>query len=260
MIYILLIIIVVNALSRLAYKKYGNPWKLHMVFGKKGSGKSSYLIKLAYKYQKKGYLVYTNMQDCVIPGVRIFDIKHLGDFIPVENSLLLVDEVGMIWDARDFKAFKPAVRDFFKLQRHYKCIVYLASQTFDVDKKIRDLCDTMMLCTNVATVFSLGRTITKRIVLTKASPEAESRISENLAFSPFWNWHLTYIPRYAKGYDSYAVPDLPKIPYKENPPSQTEKKKKKINLSIADRKRRPGAQSSDNIPLSIQSEVQAEET
>lgn len=47
----------------------------------------------------------------------------------------------MIWDNRGFKNFPTEVRDYFKLQRHYKHVVILASQTFDVDKKIRDLAD-----------------------------------------------------------------------------------------------------------------------
>lgn len=211
------IFIGIPLLIGLIFRKYRNPWRLYMIFGKKGSGKSSYLIKLAYKYLKKGYIVYTNMLDCTIPGVRIFQIEHLGDFVPEENSLLLCDEVGMVWDARDFKKFRPEVRDFFKLQRHYKVICYLASQTFDIDKKIRDLTDGMMLCTNLFTAFSLCRTISRRIVLTSPQGDQESRISEQLVFEPFWRWHITYIPKYAKGYDSYQTPNMPNLPYRENP-------------------------------------------
>lgn len=187
-----------------------------MIFGKKGSGKSSYLIKLAYKYLKKRFVVYTNMEDCVIPGVRIIRIEHIGDYVPEAHSLLLLDEVGMVWDNRDFKKFRTEVRDFFKLQRHYKVIVYLASQTFDIDKKIRDLTDGMMLCTNFLTAWSLGRTISRRFVLTQPQGDSESRISEQLVFEPFWRWKLTYIPRYAKGYDSFQTPAKPYLPYREN--------------------------------------------
>lgn len=208
----------------LVFRRYRNPWRLYLVFGKKGSGKSSYLIKLAYRYLKRGWVVYTNMEDCVIPGVRIININHIGDYVPEEHSLLLLDEVGMVWDNRDFKKFRTEVRDFFKLQRHYKVLCYLASQTFDVDKKIRDLTDGMMLCTNFMTAWSLGRTISRRFVLTTPQGDSESRISEQLVFEPFWRWHLTYIPRYAKGYDSFQTPEKPALPYKENPPLPTRKK------------------------------------
>lgn len=197
----------------LATRKYLNPYKLYLVFGKKGSGKSTYLVKLARKHLKKGWIVYTNMEELFMPGVRHFEIKHLGDFVPEAHSLLLLDEVGMIWDNRDYKTFKPQVRDFFKLQRHYHVKVYMASQTFDVDKKLRDLCDGMYLHSNFARVFTLGKRITRRVVITESTSEAESRISEDLKICPFWEWTLTYIPRWAKFFDSHAIPEKPHLLY-----------------------------------------------
>ena len=197
--------------------RYKNLYKLYLIFGKKGSGKSTYLIKLAYTYLEKGWIVYTNMADCCLPGVRYFDVSKLGEFVPEQNSLLLIDEVGMIWDNRDFKNFKPSLRDFFKLQRHYHVLVYLASQTFDVDKKIRDLTDGMILFSNVFNVFSIGRPITRRVVLTEAQGDSESRISENLRFLPFWNWKIVYLPRWSEYFNSFVAPDLPKLPYREIP-------------------------------------------
>ena len=194
-------------------RKYLNPYKLYLVFGKKGSGKSTYLVKLARKHLKKGWIVYTNMEELFMPGVRHFEIKHLGDFVPEAHSLLILDEVGMIWDNRDYKTFKPQVRDFFKLQRHYHVKVYMASQTFDVDKKLRDLCDGMYLHSNFARVFTLGKRITRRVVITESTSEAESRISEDLKICPFWEWTLTYIPRWAKFFDSHAIPDKPHLCY-----------------------------------------------
>lgn len=194
-------------------RKYLNPYKLYLVFGKKGSGKSTYLVKLARKHLKKGWIVYTNMEELFMLGVRHFEIKHLGDFVPEAHSLLILDEVGMIWDNRDYKTFKPQVRDFFKLQRHYHVKVYMASQTFDVDKKLRDLCDGMYLHSNFARVFTLGKRITRRVVITESTSEAESRISEDLKICPFWEWTLTYIPRWAKFFDSHAIPDKPHLRY-----------------------------------------------
>lgn len=194
-------------------RKYINPYRLYLHFGKKGSGKSTYLVKLARRYVKRGWIVYTNMPDLNISGVRYFNIEHLGDYVPEGNSVLLLDEVGMIWDARDFKKFKPSLRDFFKLQRHYHVIIHMASQTFDVDKKIRDLTDGMYLHINVARVFSIGKRIYRKIVLTESTSEAESRISENLAYAPFWNWTLTFIPKYAKYFDSHIIPEVPKLIY-----------------------------------------------
>ncbi|MEA5040032.1 MAG: zonular occludens toxin domain-containing protein [Clostridiaceae bacterium] len=200
-----------NVLTR----KYINPYRLYLVFGKKGSGKSTYLVKLALRYMRKNWYVYTNMTDIMIPGVRVFNVDHLGNFVPEKNSVLLIDEVGMIWDARDYKKFQPCVRDFFKLQRHYRVLVYMASQTFDVDKKLRDLTDGMFLNVDIKRIFSIGKRIVKKIVLTESTSEAESRISENLAYAPIWTWTFTFIPKYAKYFDSHLVPELPSLPYEE---------------------------------------------
>ena len=219
---VLIIVIIslyaVGLVWHFATRKYLNPYKLFLVFGKKGSGKSTYLVKLAYQHLKKGWHVYTNMDELFIPGVRHFNIEHLGDFVPEAQSLLLLDEVGMIWDNRDYKVFKPCVRDFFKLQRHYRVKVYMASQSFDVDKKLRDLCDGMFLHTNFARVFTLGKRITRKITITESTSEAESRIAQDLVICPPWNWTLTYIPKWAKYFDSHVIPEKEYIVFREDIP------------------------------------------
>lgn len=199
-------------------RKYRPIWKMYMVFGKKGSGKSTFLIKKAYKYQKKGYTVYTNMLDCMLPGARIVDLELLGEFTPEEKSVCLWDEVGMIYDNRNFKSFKPATRDWYKLQRHYRCIVYLASQTWDVDAKLRNLTDGLYLCLNAFGVLSVAKRIARKVVLTESTADSESRISENLAFMPIWNWSFTWIPKWKKYFDSFTAPYLPPIPFHEVQP------------------------------------------
>lgn len=214
----------------LVTRKWMNPWKLYLVFGKKGSGKSSLLVQKAVKYLKKGFTVYTNMSDMMVPGVRLINVQHLGDFVPVSNSLLLLDEVGMIWDNRNFKSFRPEVRDFFKLQRHYHVICYLASQTFDVDKKLRDLTDGMILVVNVLNVFSIGKTITRKITLTESTSEAESRIAENLKFKPFWTWKIVYLPKWAKFFNSFEAPSKPELPFTEIVNSDASAQLRKLGL------------------------------
>lgn len=191
-------------------RKYVNPYKLTMVFGKKGSGKSTLLTKLALSYLKKGYTVYSTEE---IPGVKLISASDIGytEFDP--GSVVLIDEVGMIWDNRNFKNFDTAVRDWFKLQRHRKIRVYLFSQTFDIDKKIRDLTDEMYLVEKKFRVFSYAKRILKRTVLNKSTAESPSKIDEDLVFDSiflFWagSRRFTFIPRYAKYYNSFECPPL----------------------------------------------------
>ena len=188
-------------------RKYVNPYRLYFIFGKKGAGKTTYETKLACQFLKKGWNVYTDLPELYVPGIRYFPYEQLGDFVPEEHSLLILGEAGIKFDARHFKDFKPSLRDFFAFQRKYKVIVYMDSQTFDVDKKIRDRTDAMFLQVNFLRVFSIGKRIIKKITLVEASAQGESRIAENLVFAPFFTWTFTFIPRWAGKFDSNAVID-----------------------------------------------------
>ncbi len=94
----------------------------------------------------------------------------------------------MIWDNRNFKNFKPEVRDFFKLQRHYKCCLILASQT----------------------------------VLVKSTAEALAKIDEDLIFDSlllFWagSRKLSFIPKWSAWFDNFAALQLATSPDQEIP-------------------------------------------
>ena len=206
-------------LFHIATKKYLNPYKLTMVFGKKGSGKSTLMVRLAYEYLAMGWTVFCTER---LDGCIHIDYNDIGFKNIPPNSLLLVDEVGMIWDNRNFKNFKTEVRDWFKLQRHYKVKVVLFSQTFDIDKKLRDLTDDMFLCTNVARVFSWAKRITRRIILVQPGPESPARIDEELAFDwllfwPFGSRILTFIPKWAPYFDSHNCPELDPAEWQPEP-------------------------------------------
>lgn len=210
-------LIVAGILFHLLTRSYLNPYKLYMVFGKKGSGKTTLLVRLAVKHINKGWHVYST-EDIAVPGVRKFDVNMIGRKSFDYNSLVLIDEVGMIWDSRDFKNFAVQVRDWFKLQRHYRCKVYLFSQSFDIDKKLRDLTDGLYLCSTKLRVFSWAKRIHRSITLTKSEADKDSHISEDLEFDSILTWPfggriLTWIPKYAKYFDSHVVPVMPAMPY-----------------------------------------------
>lgn len=207
LIYLILGFFSLLLLFHFATRKYLNPYKLYFIFGAKGAGKTTYETKLACKYLKKGWNVYTDLPELYVPGIRFFPYEDLGDFVPEEHSLLILGEAGLKFDNRNFKAFKPALRDFFAFQRKYKVICYMDSQTFDVDKKIRDRTDAMFLQVNLLRVFSVGKRIKKKITLVASSAESNSRIAEDLVFAPFYTWTFTFIPHWAGKFDSNAVID-----------------------------------------------------
>lgn len=207
--FVLLLIILVFAY--LTYK-FRNPYRLIMVFGKKGSGKTTLLTKLALKALKRGHPVYSTVD---VPGCITFNVDLVGKCSFPPDSFVFIDEVGMIWDNRDYKKFRTDVRDYFKLQRHYKNTVYLFSQTFDVDVKLRNLTDAMYLCTCHFGWLSMARRIRRMITIVNPQGDSESRIADSMEFVPLWlslfgagSVIFTFIPRWSRYFNSHEVPVL----------------------------------------------------
>lgn len=225
MIKILLFIFALLFAFVLYTRKFVNPYKLIFIFGKKGAFKSTSMIREMKKHQKKGWTIYTDMKDCILPGVRIFDVKDLGKFIPPPRSCVFLDEVGITYDNRNWKNFPPEVRDYFKFQRKYKNKVYMNSQAFDIDPKLRALVDSMILQTSILDCISISRPIRRSICLTEPSAESESRIADRLSFSPLWDWKILYMPPYFKYFNSFDAPPRPFLNFTQIPAALREDRK-----------------------------------
>ena len=193
--------------------KYRNPYKLTFVFGKKGSGKSCYMVRQMHRYLRRGWNVYTDMADIKIPGVRIISVGSLSEFKPEPHSLVCLDEVGISMDNRSYKSFPPGLRDFFKYVRKMQVVVIMNSQAFDVDKKVRDTTDHMLLLMSIGSLFCIARPIYRSITLTEPSAESESRIADLLRFGWFFSWRIYYMPAYFRYFDSKSMPLRADVPY-----------------------------------------------
>lgn len=193
--------------------KYRNPYKLVFVFGKKGAGKSCYMVRQMHRYLRRGWNVYTDMADIRIPGVRIISVGALSEFRPEPHSLVCLDEVGISMDNRSFKSFPPGLRDFFKYVRKMQVVVIMNSQAFDVDKKVRDTTDHMLLLQSIGSLFCVARPIYRSITLTEPSAEAESRIADLLRFAWVFSWRVYYMPAYFRYFDSRSMPMREEVPY-----------------------------------------------
>lgn len=198
-------------------RKYNNPNKLIFVFGKKGAGKSTYMVSLMLQHLRRGWNVYTNMDDVNIPGVRIMDVKQLITSAPEPHSVLFIDEGGLIWDNRSYKSFDKGYTEFFKLQRKYKCKVYINSQDFDIDKKIRQLTDSMVLMSCIAGCIGVIRPIIRKVALVEASAAGESRIADNLKFGSLFSFRFLWLPAYFKYFDSYSAPARAPVDFRTVP-------------------------------------------
>lgn len=210
---ILYILLALYVVFLILAKKYNNPYKLIYLFGKKGSGKSTLMVKWMIKYLKRGWNVYTDMPDVNIFGVRLINAKDLEHFTPEGHSALFLDEIGLTFDNRKFKSFPDGVNQWFKFQRKYHVTTVVNSQSFDVDLKIRALVDKMYLLQSIGGFISLVRPITRTVTLTEPSAESESRIADMLQFDRFWHWRIIYLLRYFKYFDSFSAPERPKLNY-----------------------------------------------
>lgn len=218
--------------------KYGNPYKLIMVFGKKGSGKTTLLVKLAIKHLKRNWTVYST---CPVPGAYLIDGKDIGKYAMKKRSVVFVDEVGMLWDNRKFKTFEDCVRDWFKLTRQRQIKVYLFSQSFDVDVKIRQCTDSMYMCFNFCGWLSYAKEIRRTMTIVQPTEEAEGRIADGLKVSPFFMWIfgariLTYVPHWIPYFNTGYMAEANKLPEKEwpmVPPIELKKKRVKVKDLIA---------------------------
>lgn len=196
-------------------KSYLNPYKLIFVFGKKGSGKSTLLEKLSNQYLKKGWTVYSTE----VTGDLSFTTYDSDSINPIsprdiykynfpERSAIFIDEVSLIWDNRNFKNMDTKVVEWFRYQRHHKCRVYLFSQSFDIDKKLRDLCDEMYIVGKLARVLVRAKRIIRKPVVVHPSPEAPARIDEDLIVDgplmAFFGGRIyAWIPYWAKTFNSF---------------------------------------------------------
>lgn len=190
-------------------RKYVNPYKLIFLFGKKGSGKSTLLQKLTHRYLKQKWTVYST-EPSVDPRVKFLDPTKIFDYEFPERTCILIDEVSLIWDNRDFKKMDKRVVEWFRYQRHHKCRVYFFSQTFDIDKKLRDLCDDMYLVNKSFRVFVVASHIVRKPVVVHPGPESPARIDDDMVVDgpllAFFGGKLfAFIPYWARKFDSYTT-------------------------------------------------------
>lgn len=195
-------------------KRYNSNFTLSLYYGKKGAGKSSIFVRGILKYMEKGYTVFTDIP-CNIPGVYKVNSLDLATYTLPPYSFIAMDEGGLLlFDNRSFKTFPKGLTEWFKLQRHYKCICWINSQSPDIDLKIRNLADRLFIIRKVGHFLTWSRPLGRQVKLIESTAEADSRIAEDLYYMPFWNWRFYWLPKYWKYFDSFAAPHREVIPSK----------------------------------------------
>ncbi len=187
-------------------------YDLHnLYFGRPGSGKSTFLAKIAYLSAKKNNDVYSNV---AIDGCYMIDRRDIGHY-DYGNALVLYDEASL--DGFDNRDYKTNFRDEDKLEylkkgRHYGTKFIWSNQGFDeLDKKIRTLTTQLWLVTPLGP-FSVARRVRKDVGSSKDGDDIVDRYKFPSVFSIIFNRHciqLCYRKRYYHMFDSYDKRDLP---------------------------------------------------
>lgn len=138
------------------HKKLFSGWGIHLFTGKFGQGKTSLMTAKAYKLAKKypQLHILTNIKLNNFPEhTDIIQLKTAQDILNApENTLVLIDEIGTLFNSRDFSTGKnsvpkPVFQHLCQVRKRHM-MIYATVQRFNLlDKQIRDITATVTDCT-----------------------------------------------------------------------------------------------------------------
>lgn len=184
------------------------------VVGLPGSGKTTFLTKCAYKWTHgKTFMgippadvVFTNFQ---CPGCYKLDFDKLGLY-NFCNCNIIIDEIMLLADTRNFKTFPEHLKAFFALHRRSRTNCLWASQYWDdCDKKIRVLTERFYLLERgkILKSFSFVKPIYR------AMGVDNKHMTDKYVLGAPLEWFWVYRPRYYSMFDSYEsrLHELPPV-------------------------------------------------
>lgn len=144
-----------------------NYWGLHLFLGKFGGGKTISMVRRAYNVCKshKGVTVLTNLTLTNFPkDTKIIKLKNALQILDLpDKSLVLIDEIGTIFNSRDFAnggnesgnskkkgkrevVPKPVYQHVLQC-RHRRIMLLGTVQRWNLlDKQLRDIADSVTEC------------------------------------------------------------------------------------------------------------------
>lgn len=165
-----------------------NGWGIHLYTGKFGQGKTSLMMIQAYNlclhYPQLSILTNINIKN--FPDyTKIYPLNTAQDILNApKNCLVLIDEIGTIFNSRDFSGGKNSVpKPLFQHLcqcRKRRMMILATVQRFNLlDKQIRDITATVTVChTSFAHPFS--RTVTGKTF----DIDEYERYTENALYVP----------------------------------------------------------------------------
>ena len=130
-------------------------WGIHLYTGKFGQGKTSLMTIQAYKLCKKypQLHVVTNINLTNFPEhTRILPLNTAEDILNApNNSLILIDEIGTLFNSRDFASGKnsvpkPVFQHLCQCRKKHLQIMATVQRFNLLDKQIRDISASVTTC------------------------------------------------------------------------------------------------------------------
>lgn len=139
------------------------------IFGPPGCGKSSVLTLIAQKELKKiangkskYKAVFTNFP---CSGCNKISFELLGSFY-YRDCLIILDELTLSADNRDWKTFSKTAKSFICLHRHFNIDIWVSVQDYSrMEKTVRENCVQLFYCTRFLLSFSICRPIYRTICI-----------------------------------------------------------------------------------------------
>lgn len=194
--------------ERLTRKYSSNSFAtLDFYVGKKGSGKSTILTAEAMKYVKKGIKVYSSEE---IPGCYKFNPKQIGKYSFDPGSVIIIDEISLVFNNRDWQTFDAEKIEWFVLQRHHRNKVIIATQSSSFEKTIRDLVDNIYIVKKIFRIFILARPVNRIVDITNS--EGGDAVGGQIIFKfKYSGLPIVYLlPRWTPFFDSFSIPEKKK--------------------------------------------------
>lgn len=231
--YIILLALLWCLIDRARHPKH--PLQLNVYFGVPGSGKTTYAAYLARQAQreslvirlcrrfpnrftgwilngknwKRAYPVWSNVP---IEGTYQLNAKSDIGVYMIQDGKMIIDEAGVEFNNRDYKAFPKTAIRFFKYHRHYGVSVDVFSQSFDdMDVTLRRLAQNFYVVRkSILPFFVTTKKIRRKVGIDDNTHQLVDAYSFGL---PILDTKWIFCPPLWKMFNSYDIDDLPEKPW-----------------------------------------------